>query len=430
MKIMNPEFDIRIQLAENPKTIRISNVNRKPNRLHDKTNDVQKRIIGMNDLLNIELVNDSLKKTDDLLREISHGTGERTRRRSLEGLYHRQLEKSTSVQNVIPTDSVEKAAEPFMVTDVLTDQQQDSLTAQEQKGSWKAEWAMKVTEKEGIADYTHQKACVREVQIIHPDTMAKMKASRKEMTSSGRPVKKKKQTRQQIDKQMHVKKKKSSSALRLHQKRQCRWGLIDPSFTSVKMTSRWVPNFRQDQGFQHDRARQSTKQLSASSRDGTPSAPHGWGTSLCQQRRTKISVWCRGSGWAKCIHGTVVNMEGTSLEDAHSDRARSLGGGQTCASRSGSAPGRSCTSLDDALGGCRRWVWVLGEGRVNPAPPSQTQTHPKKKWQKTKESDPSRGSRRGGQTQTPNQLLVWGREERGGMVYFSAVWAFFAPFQK
>ena len=68
-----------------------------------KITDVQKRVPGMNDLLNIESVNESLKKVDHAWEETLLGTGEGTRRSPgrqdlLESLY-RRLEKSTHMQN-------------------------------------------------------------------------------------------------------------------------------------------------------------------------------------------------------------------------------------------------------------------------------------------------------------------------------------------
>ena len=66
-----------------------------------KMDDVQRRVIGVNDLLNIELVNDKLKQFDDAWEETLMALEEEPEEDLLEGFYSRQLEKSIVMQNAL-----------------------------------------------------------------------------------------------------------------------------------------------------------------------------------------------------------------------------------------------------------------------------------------------------------------------------------------
>ena len=64
-----------------------------------KINNVQKRVIDIDDLLNIEVVHDNLRKFDEAW-EITPRAPERESENELsQGIYHRQQKKRTSMQN-------------------------------------------------------------------------------------------------------------------------------------------------------------------------------------------------------------------------------------------------------------------------------------------------------------------------------------------
>ena len=67
-----------------------------------KINDVQRKVIGTNDLLNIELVNDHVKKFDEAWQNILIGLKKEPEDYYLEGLHVRQWRKPTSMQNALP----------------------------------------------------------------------------------------------------------------------------------------------------------------------------------------------------------------------------------------------------------------------------------------------------------------------------------------
>ena len=66
-----------------------------------KINDVQVTATSMNDLLNVELVNDSLKRFDQSWEETLMALEKEPEGDLVQGLYRRQLEKSTLKQNAL-----------------------------------------------------------------------------------------------------------------------------------------------------------------------------------------------------------------------------------------------------------------------------------------------------------------------------------------
>ena len=87
---MNPLLENRTQLAEQiPEKKYLSMMTGRQIAYTiyacSKINEVQRRGIGMHDPLNIELVNDNLKKFDEVWETYPTDTGEGTRRRSVGG---------------------------------------------------------------------------------------------------------------------------------------------------------------------------------------------------------------------------------------------------------------------------------------------------------------------------------------------------------
>ena len=83
MKIMKPEFRTPVQLAEEiqeKKNLPILTRGQIAFMIHAflKIKGVQRRVVGMDDFLNIELVNDKLKKFDDAWENIPVGTTDGT----------------------------------------------------------------------------------------------------------------------------------------------------------------------------------------------------------------------------------------------------------------------------------------------------------------------------------------------------------------
>ena len=147
VKIMNPKFKRKIQLAEEiPEKKNLPMWTGRQIALmiyRFKINDVQRRVPGMNDLLDIELLNDSLKTLDEAWENILMAPEKEPEDDLLKGLYHRQLEKSTSMQNAFALYHSDQShrKEPksctksrAMVTDSLKDQQQFFPQALKQKG--------------------------------------------------------------------------------------------------------------------------------------------------------------------------------------------------------------------------------------------------------------------------------------------------------
>ena len=62
---------------------------------------VRKRVFGINELPHIELFNDNLKIFDDAWERILMALDKAPEEDCLEGLYHRQLEKSTVMQRAL-----------------------------------------------------------------------------------------------------------------------------------------------------------------------------------------------------------------------------------------------------------------------------------------------------------------------------------------
>ena len=98
MKIMNPEFRSKVQVAEAlPKLKNLPMLTGRQiafmTYAYCKVNDVQERAMSMNDLLNIELVKGNLTKFDQAWEENSMAL-EKQPEADLSGcLYHRQFGK-------------------------------------------------------------------------------------------------------------------------------------------------------------------------------------------------------------------------------------------------------------------------------------------------------------------------------------------------
>ena len=158
----------------------------------------------MNDLLNVDLVNDNLKKFDQSRKETPMALWKGPEGVLLEGLYRRHMEKSTRMQTALAqchSDRVHrkepKSYSRLMVSDVLEDQQQNSLTAHKEKGRVKegaipvAPGRMKVTGNEEIANRAHQQAPAQEAQNVRSSTMTRVEEREKETSDWGRQVQRK-----------------------------------------------------------------------------------------------------------------------------------------------------------------------------------------------------------------------------------------------
>ena len=157
--------------------------------------------LAENDLLNIELCNDNLKMFDmawEVALMVMHVELDMG---LMDGLYFRQLEKSTLMMSALALYHPDQVQESTiytklktMVTDLVYDQQQDSFTSHKEKDRVKDKQPQSILpkqcdEKKGdCKQWTSQGSCSRGASWAIQSTMTKIEARAKEVNDSEHQV--------------------------------------------------------------------------------------------------------------------------------------------------------------------------------------------------------------------------------------------------
>ena len=197
-------------------------------------NDVQVRVTRMNGLLQVELVNNNLKKVRSVLERNSDGAEEGTRRRS----FGRPLPSTVGeidlyYQIYMKLKAVVTAAFPHS-SEANRTGERSSNPGHHRETRW--------GHKKQIAGSDYHKGGAQVVRIVHSDTIAKIEAKKKQTRSSGLRVRQAANSefrRWKPNRQKHVRKRWSDGFLRFS------------SRTSAKMASRRLPNFSRARLFSH-----------------------------------------------------------------------------------------------------------------------------------------------------------------------------------